>query len=112
MAKKELGAHVPYIAIVGLVGIVAIVVLVLNMGSSADTAGVVDEEDNFVGEAARVGNNVMINANKLKLAPERCPPDKWELYQKCEFIATIPEGGWYRAEKYGILLKSVLPNGA
>ena len=45
MVKKELSSHFPYIVIVCLVAIVAVVVLVLNMNRSADTVGVVDEEE-------------------------------------------------------------------
>ena len=52
MAEHKSKSHFPYIAIVALVAVVAVVVLVMNFNSS-DTSVVVDEEGNFVGEAAR-----------------------------------------------------------
>jgi len=78
MVKKELSSHFPYIAIIGLVAIVAVVVLVLNIriftfDDSVDTVGVVDEEGNFVGEAARVGDKVVLNKGLLLPAVQKCP---------------------------------------
>ena len=56
--KSQSSSHssFPYIAIVALVAVVAVVVLVMNFsGSDTESALVVDEEGNFVGEAFRTG---------------------------------------------------------
>lgn len=79
-----------YVIVVVIVAVVALVVLLLNWNNnSADSASVVDEDGNVVGEAIFRAGRFNIDTSKLKSASSQC---LWDNYGTCQLIANLMEG--------------------